>query len=213
MPVKVIVLDFDGVIVESNKIKHQAFSELFSGFPEHNEIMSYHLSHNAVNRHAKFRHIIENILKKKYDEKLAKKWALKFSELTRDKIIKCPYVDGAVDFIDYFSNRYPLYIASATPLDELKIILEGRGISQYFKGVYGAPMPKTEMLRDIAQKESAVPKEILYIGDSREDYETSSELGCVFIARISGHDFNAPEVKNFKNMSEIKTYITDYLME
>lgn len=212
MAVRVIVLDFDGVIVESNAIKHQAFSELFSVFPERREeIMAYHLSHNAVNRHEKFRYIMEKILKQKYDKKLAKKWALKFSELTRDKIIRCPYVAGALEFIKYFSGRYPLYLASATPLDELKVILKERGILQHFKSAYGAPTPKIEMLTDIAKKEMVKPSEILYIGDSRDDYVASREVGCTFIGRISEHDFGISNVKSFKNMLEIKIYVLNSL--
>lgn len=213
MTVRIIVLDFDGVVVESNDIKHQAFSEIFSVFPEqYKEIMEYHLSHNAVNRHDKFRYIMEKIFKWKYDKELAQTWATRFSELTRGKIINCPYVSGAMEFIGSFSDKYPIYLASATPLDELKIILRERGILRYFKDIYGAPTLKKEMFKKIQEKEMVKPDEILYIGDSREDYDVGSSFGCVFIARTEGYDFEGLNIKSFKNMFEIRTYVLNYLM-
>lgn len=214
MGLKVIVLDFDGVVVESNNIKHQAFSEIFSTFPDnYNEIMTYHLAHNAVNRHDKFRYIMENIFKQGYDKELAQIWALRFSELTQERIINCPYVVGAMEFIRYFSDKFSLYLASATPLDELKIILKGRGILQFFKKVYGAPIPKIEMFEDIAKKETVKPDEILYIGDSREDYKVGSDFGCIFIAKTGDYDFKGLDIQSFKNMLEIKTYVLNHLIK
>jgi len=214
MAIKAVVLDFDGVLVESNNIKHQAFSDIFSEFSDHyKEIMAYHFAHNAVNRYDKFEYIMKNILRQEYDRTLAKRWALRFSELTRDKIINCPYVKGASDFVKHFSNKFPLYVASATPFDELNLILNRRGILQYFKGVYGAPTQKMKIFKDIAKKERVKPKNILYIGDSLEDYEVANDFGCTFIARTSDYDFKGIATKSFKNMSEIESYILSCLIK
>ena len=209
MKIKVIILDFDGVVVESNDIKHQAFSEMFKEYPEHYEqIMNYHRAHNHVNRYEKFRHIIENILEKEYTQQDIDEMAIRFAELTRNKIINCPFVEGADEFIQHFySNQYPLYIASATPLDELKRILKDRKLLQYFKGIYGAPTPKKEMLANVAQKEKISPDEVLFIGDSFEDYQVATETGVSFIARISDYDFSDIDVASFKTMSEMKSYL------
>lgn len=150
---------------------------------------------------------MENILKQSYDKKLAEDWATRFSKLTRDRIIQCPYVAGALEFIQYFSGRYPLFVASATPIDELNIILQKRELQHYFKGFYGAPASKKTMLEYITNDEKVIPDDILYIGDSREDYEVAKDVGCGFIGRKSQYDFNGLELGIFKNLSEIKSYI------
>ncbi len=139
MATKVIVLDFDGVVVESNDIKNTAFSEMFIGSPEYEHIMRYHRTNNHVCRQDKFRHILGSILKQPVQESDIAIMADNFSALTRQKIIECPYVDGAEDFIKYFSSRLPLYIASATPANELKTILDSRRIFKEYKRAYGAP--------------------------------------------------------------------------
>jgi phosphoglycolate phosphatase-like HAD superfamily hydrolase len=208
MRVKAIILDFDGVVVESNRIKHQAFSEIFSEYPEHyDEMMRYHLAHNHVDRHRKFKYLIEKLLKRKYSRAEGDKLAERFARLTREKIINSPFVDGALEFIKYYSGKYPVYIASATPLDELMIILETRELTKYFKGIYGAPIPKTEMFADLMRKENAAPNEVLFIGDSPEDCDVATESGIGFIARTSEHKIAPDKAKSFRNMSEIMHYL------
>jgi HAD superfamily hydrolase (TIGR01549 family) len=171
--------------------------------------MKYHRAHDHTSRHDKFKYIVENILKQKYTQQHADRMATKFAELTRDKIIECPSVDGAEDFIQhFFSNKYPLYIASATPLDELKVILKGRELLRYFKDVYGTPLSKKQMLSNIIKKENILPKELLFIGDSFDDYKVAKEMGVSFIARISDYNFKDVGVTSFKNLSEIKSYLS-----
>jgi len=208
MNIKAIILDFDGVVVESNHIKHQAFSEMFKEYTEYyDQIMQYHMAHNHVSRHDKFKYIVEEILHQTYTRQHANQLAHRFVELTRGKIIKCPFVDGAFEFIRYFSVKYPLYVASATPLDELKIILKARDLMQYFKTIYGAPMKKIDMFYNVIENERVVPDELLFIGDSFEDYTVAKQSGVSFLARISSYSFKETDVKSFHNLSEIKSYL------
>ncbi|MFH1283581.1 MAG: HAD-IA family hydrolase [bacterium] len=208
MNLKIIVLDFDGVIVESNRIKHKAFARIFKVYPEYySKIMSYHYSHNAVNRHEKFKYIIEHIFKRRYDPKLAVKWAKDFSDLTRKRIISCRCVEGALKFLRAFSKKYKLYLASATPIDELKIILKAKKLDRYFKIIYGAPVKKKLMFKEILRKEKVKPKEMLFIGDSEEDYKAAKELKIPFLARISDYKFKNYKINKFNNLTEIEEYI------
>lgn len=208
MKFKVIILDFDGVVIESNKIKHEAFSEIFSDYPEYyDKIMAYHYAHNHVDRHKKFKYFITNILNQPFAQALADRLAERFAQLTREKIINCPYVAGALDFIREFSTRFPMYIASATPLDELMIILEARRLNGFFKGIYGAPMPKQEIFKDVIQKEQIRLQEVVFIGDSPEDYQVAKEAGIFFIGRMSDAQLTNPSIKIFSNVAEIKTYL------
>lgn len=213
MPIQAIVLDFDGVVVESNQIKHQAFSELFSRYPTwYDEIMTYHKAHNSVDRHQKFLYIQETIMKKPFSQNLANEWALQYAALTRSSIIKCPFVQGAWEFLEEFQRRMPIFLASATPLDELEIIVKERGIYSFFTGIYGAPVKKTEIFYKISQKEQITPDQMVFIGDSREDYLSAHQFGCLFIARISGYPFSCEETERFHDLYEIKTYIEENLI-
>lgn len=211
--IQAIILDFDGVIVESNQIKHMAFSELFSQFPQyHDDIMAYHLRNNAVDRHEKFRFIMESILHETYSSEIAQIWSEQYSKMTRQKIIACPYVSGAEGFIHDLGRIFPLFLASATPQDELKLILDARGMTGLFQSIYGAPLKKIKIFEEIASESLLTPEEILFIGDSREDFFSAQEFGCNFIGRISEYNFKDVPARCFQDLYEIKAYIIKNLM-
>ena len=116
---KVIILDFDGVIVESVGIKDRAFYELYQGgHPDHiDAIMSYHLAHNATIRFKKFKYISENILKRTYtleDERLLSN---RFSDLIFKEIVATfkKYAKFVATFCSYEpspEDQYPEILAS-----------------------------------------------------------------------------------------------------
>lgn len=213
MKYKVIILDFDGVIVQSNNIKHQAFSEIFKNYPDHYEtIMKYHFEHNHVPRQAKFKYFFEHVLKQPYSSQDINKMVLNFTELTRDKIINCPYVKGAVEFLDYFYKKIPLYVASATPHDELNVIIKARGLSSYFKEIYGAPVKKTEMFKDILINEKIYPNELLFTGDSIEDYNAALEMKINFIAIACDNNFKEIPIKKFKDLSGVEVFLREHMI-
>jgi len=211
MEYEVIVLDFDGVIVESDGIKHEAFAEIFKDYPEHYEVMmKYHFLHNHTPRQDKFNYFFKDVLKRPHSPQDIKKMVSRFSKLTMDRIIHCPYVDGAVEFLDWFYKKVPLFIASATPLDELNSIIKARGLASYFKGIYGAPMKKIEMFKDVVKNEKLSLEKILFIGDSREDLDVAQEAGVNFIARINQNRLESKDVLKFRNLGQIKDYLLKY---
>ena len=70
---KSIIFDFDGVILDSNKAKGQAFVELFKN-QNHKikkKIYDFHINNIGKSRDYKIKHIINNVLKeKKYQKKI-----------------------------------------------------------------------------------------------------------------------------------------------
>ena len=107
MTPKVIILDFDGVIVESVGIKDQAFEMLFADYPQQlNDILSYHLSHNATIRFEKFRYITENILCQPYTDERAKELQTQYSDFILEKNHSVSAGCGSRRFLEpFFENR------------------------------------------------------------------------------------------------------------
>ena len=135
-----VILDFDGVVVESVGIKDDAFAELFKDFPGHAAaIMQYHRSNNATIRYEKFRHIYEDILDLLYTAEVSTRLGTQFSQMVFEKIVNCPFVNGAMEFLQEYRQKALLYLVSVNPSQELKAILEARGINQYFSEVYAHP--------------------------------------------------------------------------
>ncbi|MCG5497798.1 HAD family hydrolase [Ectothiorhodospira variabilis] len=182
---KVLVFDFDGVILESNDIKTQAFAALFPEYPEHHEaIRAHHLDNVGISRFEKFRFIYENLLCKPLDEEESQRLGQHFSELCFSKVLSCPFVPGAREALKVLAPCFPLYVASGTPEDELLEIVRARGLSQYFRGVYGSPREKSTLLRLIMSQEGVSPAQVLFIGDGESDYLASQAVGVPFFARV-----------------------------
>ena len=193
---KVIIFDFDGVILESLDIKTKAFLKVYQDYPEHaNEIAHYHLQNGGVSRYKKFVHINTNILRIPIDDNKIEELANIFSEAVVEEMLKCPFVDGALEFLDKYSTVANLYVASGTPQDELRFIIEKCGLTQFFNGVYGTPRTKAEIIQDILNKENVDNNEIVFVGDAITDYEGAKEANVHFVARINGQTPDNPFLK------------------
>ena len=210
MRFKVIILDFDGTIVESVGIKDVAFRELFKGFPEHiDEIMAYHLSHNATIRFEKFEFIYRNILNQPYSEGIKENLSERFSHFVFDKIAKCAYVPGALDFLGYFGNVVPLYLVSMSPEDELGKILKIRGLTKYFKKVYSSSWKKVDAIDDILRRGDFLPHETVFVGDAYEDFQAAQSMNISFVGRNSEKSFFDSDARIFEDLREILEFIRE----
>ena len=133
----------------------------------------------------------------------------KFSELVSSEIRRCPFVPGALGFIEKRFRECPLFIVSATPERELLAIAGDRGLTRFFDGIYGSPSLKSALLRSIQQKVGKPPETLLFIGDSVHDYHAAAEVGTQFVGRV-GTDGPSPfaglpvvAVRNFEGFESI----------
>jgi len=188
-----IILDFDGVIVESNDIKDQVLRKIFNRFPDKfDNLWQYHKTHISLSRYAKFDYLLETI-GKPGDLSLKNKLLDEFSETTLQLMKSVPFVAGAKGFLQDMRDHLPLYLASVTPIEDLEIILDNLHIRFFFKEVYGCPpWNKMDAIRDILVKEDASPGEAVLIGDSYGDQRAALETGIHFIGRDCGLGFEKP---------------------
>ena len=205
---KAIIFDFDGVIIESFDIKTQAFRELFKIYPAHvEEIVKYHQQNGGVSRYKKFEHIYINILRKPFDEATSKQLGEKFSELVVEEVKKCPYVPGALEYIRERSRNSRLFIASGTPEEELRNIIDARGLSGYFRGIYGSPATKSEIIMQILKSEKLKKEDVIFVGDTITDYREADKAKVPFLARINDQSNNpllelpVPKIHDFYELS------------
>lgn len=183
---QLIILDFDGVILESVSIKTDAFRELFRPYPEHlDRILAFHLGNLGTSRFDKIRYIYRDILKKDLSPDEYQRLLARYADLVLEKVLRAPFVSGALEFLERFHRKVPLYIVSATPQDEIRFIVQERGLSRYFHGVYGSPMKKVESMREILATSGTEPGSALFVGDAQNDLHAARALGVPFVGRVS----------------------------
>ena len=183
--IKTIIFDFDGVILESAGIKTDAFADVVKDYPKEqaDAFVEYHMTHMGISRHVKFQYFIENILNQEYDMDKEKQLARVFSNIVFSKVMKCPFVPGAEEFLKRNYQKYDFFIASGTPIEELKEIVHGRNIGQYFKGIYGTPQKKEEIVESILSQYGFDRKQAVFVGDAGTDLNAAKNTGLSFVGR------------------------------
>lgn len=184
--IKAVVFDFDGVILESAEIKTEAFKKLFQDdYPEHvARIIEHHKQNMGISRFVKFKYIYEEILGLELTNESQRKLGERFEEIVQKEIFQTPFVPGTMEFLKNYSKSYSLYVASGTPEQELVSITKKLMIIDYFKGVYGSPRSKSEILFDLIKSFHWDPGEMVFIGDGDSDFRAAQETGVHFIGRI-----------------------------
>lgn len=180
---KALVVDFDGTLVDSNPIKLKAFEKCFVDYPEHFEkIMAYCQTNHHSHRHEKFRFVFENILKRPYKPEVEKRLLETYARETTEQVIAAKEIPGAKKFLERFVAGQLAALLSSTPHETLLTILERRDLKKYFSEIQGAPINKAEWIQQFAQTRALKPKEILFIGDSLEDFVSAQKAGVPFLA-------------------------------
>lgn len=181
--IRAVVLDFDGVILDSVGIKTNAFARLFEdkGPAVVQRVVDYHLAHGGVSRFRKFAHIYSNILGQPLSDMESAQLGNHFTALVFDEVLKASWITGALDFLRANHQRYLLFLASGTPEEELRQIVDQRELAKYFAGVLGSPASKTKIIDRILQQNNLKKAELVFVGDAITDFEAAAQSGVVFI--------------------------------
>lgn len=223
--INAVIFDFDGVLVESVDIKTKAFAKLFEseGKDIVEKVVDYHLKNAGISRFEKIRYIYQNILKKDLSEKVFDDFCQQFSHLVVDEVVSAPYVKGAKEFLDGYADKYMCFVASATPQGEMQEIIKRRQMQGYFKGIYGSPKKKGDIVREILAAYTSVlsplstvsqpsvlsPQSFVYVGDALSDYKAAMDNSMHFISRINNNEtiFASIDCFKIKDLTNLKTIL------
>src|SRR5262249_30077148 len=92
-------------------------------------------------------------------------YARKYNSICEEAVGTCPETHHATKGLKNLKSHYPLFLNSDTPEDPLRRIIDKRGWSVYFNGIYGRPETKEANLNRVAQKAAASPDQMVFIGD------------------------------------------------
>lgn len=201
--IKTILWDFDGVILDSMKIKGDAFRELFKieSSKALDSIEKYHYAHGGVSRFDKINYFYNDILGKDISEDEVLFFAKEFAKIIEKKLYnKNNLIMDSVNFIKKSYNKYSFHIVSGTEHNELNDICKYFNITQYFITINGSPTKKDILVENVLKKYNYNIDETILIGDAMTDYNASVLNGIGF------YGYNNLELEKFNYIENFKDF-------
>lgn len=175
----VAVFDCDGVILNSNTIKNNAFRKALYDEPQDkvNAFIDYHKKNGGISRYIKFKYyfdIINPATHENNEDRITD--ALdRYASIVQRELLNCEYIPGVIDTIkEIRAHSIPIYICSGGDEDELNEIFKQRETSYLFDKIFGSPKNKIDILK-LIEKMHDLNKGIFF-GDSESDYIAANKF-------------------------------------
>jgi phosphoglycolate phosphatase-like HAD superfamily hydrolase len=197
--IKNILFDFDGVILDSMKIKGDGFIKLFQEYPKSavEKLETYHYENGGVSRFKKINYFFSTILNKPIIDAKVNDLAKQFAEIIKISLYdKNNLIAETVNFIKNNHNRYNFHIVSGAENIELNDLCKTFFINHYFITINGSPTKKELLIKKLLEKYQYEKFETILIGDSINDYQAAVSNNIKF------YGFNNLELRRFENYIE-----------
>ncbi len=203
--IKTILWDFDGVILDSMKIRDWGFEEIFKDFDQEliDQLLAYHRENGGLSRYVKIRYFFEELLGQSVQEQVVLEYAQKFSVLMRKELTNTEnLISDTVKFIKKNHHKYNFHIVSGSDQNELRFLNKELDIDKYFISIHGSPAPKTELVASLLLNHNYCRENTCLIGDSINDFEAAENNKIFFF------NYNNELIKGYgKEITEFTKFI------
>ena len=181
---KTIVFDCDGVVLNSNVVKTEAYfrtaKQLGATDQQAQALVDYHVQLGGISRYHKFDYYLREILHKPADKASIQRLLDAFSSELEEGLMACE-VAGGLHALRTLTADANWLILSGGDQNEIRDLFKKRDLSVLFDGgLFGSPDNKDEVLaREIASGNIQFPA--LFLGDSKYDFEAANRAGLDFI--------------------------------
>ena len=201
-----IIFDFDGVIINSHKVKTLAFYNVFKVYGDLYGLKAkkFHLEHIGKSRYFKFKYILKNILKSKVTKKKILNLDKEFDHFVQKRIKKMYPSHHLIRFLKNKNNLFNIYISTGTPQANIVKTLKEKKILKYFDKVYGSPKSKIKNIKMIKKNDKKNDKKNIFIGDSFEDFKAAKNSNIEFILKINSENLFLRKKANLNTINSFK---------
>lgn len=209
MKYDIYIFDCDGVILNSNNIKSDAFYDSVADYGENfsREFVEYHKENGGISRFEKFKYFFENILKRLPRENEIQNLLDRFAKICDEKLSSCSLVPGVKEFLVRIDSDKTKVVISGGIETEIRKAFRQKDIEKEFAQILGSPITKNKHMQNL--NFSPLLKKV-YFGDSLLDYEVAMEFDCDFYFVSDFSEMKDPytffqnqNVRIIKNFSEL----------
>jgi phosphoglycolate phosphatase-like HAD superfamily hydrolase len=177
-----LVFDCDGVILDSNKVRAQAFynAALPYGQQHAEALKAYHILHGGVSRYVKFEILLRDMVGLPVTKEAMASLLHAFTTEATRGLLTCEVAAGLQALRQAIPHARWMLVSGADE-NELRHVFAQRGIADYFDaGIFGSPSNKDDILhREKVSGNLQYPG--LFFGDSRYDHQAATRAGLDFV--------------------------------
>lgn len=169
--------DCDGVLLDSNSIKTDAFRSICRRFGETvaEDMVRHHVENGGVSRFVKFRRLFDEVLCRPESPGEMEGLLAEFAKLVRAGLSTAT-VDHSILTVTSTLSRLntSIHVVTGGLEEEVRWCLSRHGLDRVFDGIHGSPSSKVEHLNRLL---SSGTDTAVYVGDSVHDMEVAAMLG------------------------------------
>ncbi|MGN5580816.1 HAD family hydrolase [Stutzerimonas sp. Brlt_13] len=177
-----IVFDCDGVILDSNRVKTDAFynATLPYGEKAAAAMADYHVRNGGVSRYRKFAYFLEHLAPAGVPGPDLQALLAAYATEVKTGLLACEVAEGLEAFRKHTDGTRWM-VASGGDQAELQELFKARGLMDWFDGgIFGSPDTKEQILaRELASGNIRQPA--LFLGDSKYDFQAATQAGLDFL--------------------------------
>lgn len=181
---KTLVLDCDGVVLNSNKTKVNAYFEVAKRHgatdAQAQALVDHHVQKGSFPRNGKIEYYLKEILKQQVTDEVMQAYMHTFDEILDVALMECE-VSSGLQPLRAATQHAKWMLLSGGDQRELRTIFARRNLADLFDaGIFGGPDTKDVVLaREKNNGNLQLPA--LFIGDSKYDYEAATRAGLDFV--------------------------------
>ncbi|MDO9150109.1 MAG: HAD-IA family hydrolase [Methylotenera sp.] len=181
---KTIVFDCDGVVLDSNVVKTEAYfrtaKHLGATDEQAQALVDYHVRLGGISRYHKFDYYLREITHQPVTQEAIQILLDEFARELAVVLMECEIAEG-LDALRQATPQAKWMILSGGDQQEIRTLFAKRDLAKYFDGgLFGSPDNKDTVLA--REKENGhLQSPALFIGDSKYDFEAATRAGLDFV--------------------------------
>lgn len=208
-----MVFDCDGVILDSNRVKTDAFynATLPYGEAAAAAMVDYHVRNGGVSRYQKFAYFLEHLVPIDASGPDLQALLAGYAAEVSNGLMTCEVAEGLEELRQRTAGVRWL-VASGGDQAELREVFKARGLMECFDGgIFGSPDTKEQIVRrEVENGNIRMPA--LFIGDSRYDHQVAQQHGLEFVFLSRWSEFEHWEAYFAPYEITIKSTLKDLFM-
>ena len=178
------MFDCDGVILNSNKTKVNAYFEVAKRMggtdAQAQALVEHHIAKGSFPRNGKIEYYLTHIAQQAISPELIKQYMDAFDDILDKTLMMCEVAEGLLE-LKQATPQARWMLLSGGDQAELRRIFPRRNLAYLFEaGIFGGPDQKEHVLaREIANQNIQLPA--LFVGDSKYDHQASTGAGLDFV--------------------------------